>query len=297
MSDISGTRMSGNTISSPAPGTAPRGGGLPWGQWWRQTLAIMRLDLRKGFRRSYGLLLLALAPVFILFLRMVIPEAIQDSGDIPGATNFFAVIFQTFIVRIVIFLACVSIFGNLIRRELLDRSLHYYFLSPVRREVLVVAKFLTGLLVAFVLFGLTTVVSFILTYVPLESTAVQGFLFQGPGLAHLGAYLLVTFLGCVGYGAVFLALGFFFKSPAIPALAVFGWEAILFLLPPLLKKASVFHYLQSLCPIPISEGPLAILADAPSPWVAIPGLLALAVALVALSAWKIRTMEISYEES
>lgn len=279
------------------PALPARGAGLPWGHWWRQALAIMRLDIRKGFRRSWGLYLLALAPVFILTLRIVIPGAADHPGGVSGATEFFAQIYQTFMVRIVIFLACVAIFGNLIRREMLDRSLHYYFLSPVRREVLVVAKFLTGLLVAFFLFGLSTLVTFFLAYVPHDSTEVQNFLFHGPGLGHLGAYLLVTFLACVGYGAVFLALGFFFKSPAIPALAVFGWEAILFLLPPLLKKVSVFHYLQSLCPIPISEGPLAMLADAPSPWVAIPGLLVLALALVALSAWKIRGMEISYDES
>jgi ABC-type transport system involved in multi-copper enzyme maturation permease subunit len=273
-------------VSTPA--LPARGAGLPWGHWWRQVLAIMRLDIRKGFRRSWGLYLLALAPAVILTLRIVIPDAADHPGGVPGATEFFAQIYQTFMVRIVIFLACVAIFGNLIRREMLDRSLHYYFLSPVRREVLVVAKFL---------FGLSTLVTFFLAYVPHESTEVQSFLFHGPGLGHLGAYLLVTFLACLGYGAVFLALGFFFKSPAIPALAVFGWEAILFLLPPLLKKVSVFHYLQSLCPIPISEGPLAMLADAPSPWVAIPGLLVLALALVALSAWKIQGMEISYDES
>jgi ABC-type transport system involved in multi-copper enzyme maturation permease subunit len=286
-----------STTSTSTTSAASGRGGLPWGHWWRQVLAIMRLDIRKGFRRSWGLYLLALAPVFILTLRMVIPGAVRDPGDVSGATEFFAGIYQTFIVRIVIFLACVAIFGNLIRRELLDRSLHYYFLSPVRREVLVAAKFLTGLLVAFLLFGLTTLVSFFLAYAPHESTAVQNFLFSGPGLGHLGAYLLVTFLACLGYGAVFLAFGFFFKSPAIPALAVFGWEAILFLLPPLLKKVSVFHYLQSLCPMPISEGPLALLADAPSPWVAIPGLLVLALALLALAAWRIRGMEISYDES
>ena len=84
----------------------------------------------------------------------------------------------------------------------------------------------------------------------------------------------MTFLACIGYGAVFLVFGFFFRSPAIPALAVFGWELIHFLLPPLLKKISVIHYLQSLCPVPVSEGPLAMLSDAPSPWVAILGLLA-----------------------
>ncbi len=256
----------------------------------------MRLELRKGYRRSWGLYLLALAPVFILTMRLLFSSHIEP-GDVAGATQFFAGIFQSFIIRVVVFLACVAVFGNLIRRELLDRSLHYYFLSPVRREVLIAAKFLTGLLVTFLVFGVTTVVSFFLTYAPHESTAVRSFLFSGPGLGHLGAYLLVTFLACVGYGSVFLALGFFFKSPAIPALAVFGWEAILFLLPPLLKKASVYYYLQSLCPIPISEGPLAMLADAPSPWIAIPGLLVLALALVALSAWKIRGMEISYDES
>src|SRR5205823_14868936 len=119
-------------------------------------------------------------------------------------------LYQGFILRIVIFLACVSIFGNLIRRETLDRSLHYYFLSPVRRELLVVAKYVTGLIVSFVLFGLTTALSFVLTYLPHQSTAVSNFLFHAvkpetqTGLEQLGLYLLVTFLACVGYGAVFL---------------------------------------------------------------------------------------------
>jgi len=284
-------------VSEIASAAVPARSSLPWGHWWRQARAILRLELRKGFRRSYGLYLLALAPLFILVLRTIIPNAVRDPSDVSGATQFYAGIYQAFILRIVIFLACVAIFGNLIRRETLDRSLHYYFLSPLRRELLVAAKYLTGLIVSFFLFGATTVIAFLLAYAPHESTAVRQFLLHGPGLVHLASYLLVTFLACVGYGAVFLFFGFFFKSPALPALAVFGWETIHFLLPPLLKKASVIHYLQSLCPVPVSEGPLALLADAPSPWVAVPGLLVLAVLLVAISAWKIRGMEISYEES
>jgi ABC-type transport system involved in multi-copper enzyme maturation permease subunit len=271
--------------------------GLPWGQWWSQLRAIVRLELRKGFRRSFGLLLLALAPLFIVVLRMIVPGGVRDASDVAGATQFYAGFYQAFILRIVIFLACVSIFGNLIRRETLDRSLHYYFLSPVRRELLVVAKYVTGLIVSCGLFGLTAALSFVLTYLPHDSTAVSHFLFHGPGLGHLASYLLVTLLACVGYGAVFLFFGFFFKSPAMPALAVFGWEGIHFLLPPLLKEISVIHYLQSLCPVPVSEGPLAMLADAPAPWVSVVGLSALAVVLVAVSAWKIRRMEITYEEA
>jgi ABC-type transport system involved in multi-copper enzyme maturation permease subunit len=271
--------------------------GLPWGVWWTQLRAIVRLELRKGFRRSFGLLLLALAPLFIATLRMIVPGGVRDAADIAAATTFFAGLYQAFILRIVIFLACISIFGNLIRRETLDRSLHYYFLSPVRRELLVVAKYVTGLIVSCGLFGLATAATFVLAYLPHQSTAVSQFLFHGPGLGHLASYLLVTFLACLGYGAVFLFFGFFFKSPAMPALAVFGWEGIHFLLPPLLKAVSVIHYLQPLCPVPVSEGPLAMLSDAPAPWVSVVGLTALAVAAVAVSAWKIRRMEITYDEA
>lgn len=279
--------------AAPAQAVVP---GRPWGMWRSQTLAIIRLELRKSFlgKRSLVLLALALLPVLILALRAVIPAAVDDPANLADATKGYSAIFQAFSLRVVVFLGCVWIFGNLIRREVLDRSLHYYFLSPVRRELLVVAKYLTGLMVAVVLFGASTLFSFLFAYAP--HTGVDRFFFNGPGLGHLAAYLLVTALACVGYGAVFLALGFFFKSPAIPALAVFGWERILFLLPPLLKKVSVAHYLQSLCPVPFDEGPLAILADAPSPWVSISGVFLLAVVLLAISAWKIRKMEISYEE-
>jgi ABC-type transport system involved in multi-copper enzyme maturation permease subunit len=291
VSDLSDVR---ETVTTAAPATRA---GLPWNRWWSQTRAVVRLELRKGFRHRYGLLLLALSPLAILLLRMIVPHAIQDSSDVASATKFFAGMYQAFILRIVIFLGCVAVFGNLIRRETLDRSLHYYFLSPIRREVLVVGKYLTGLIVSCGLFGLATVIAFVLAYLPHDSTAVSHFLSHGPGLAHLGAYLLVTVLACVGYGAVFLFFGFFFKSPAIPALAVFGWEGINFLLPPLLKETSVIYYLQSLCPVPVSGGPLATLADAPAPWAAILGLVMLAVVLVAVSAWRIRGMEISYDEA
>ncbi len=270
------------------------GRNLPWRRWWSQVRAILRLELRKSFlgRRGIGLYLLAFAPVFILMMR-IIGGGVDDPSDMTEATRIYALTYQ-FILRGLVFLGCVAVFGNLIRREVLERTLHYYFLTPVRREVLVAAKYLTGLIVTAVLFEISTVVSFILAYAPHEG--LGQFLLRGPGLGHLGAYMLVTLLGCIGYGAVFLAFGFFFKSPAIPALLVFGWEGLHFLLPPMLKKVSVIHYLQSLCPVPLPAGPLAVLADAPPPWLAIPGLLVLAAVLVTISALRIRKMEISYEE-
>jgi ABC-type transport system involved in multi-copper enzyme maturation permease subunit len=280
----------------PGPGLPAAVGALHWALWRRQIAAIIRLELRKGFggRRAFGLYLLALAPPAIFCLRLFVPHAVNDRSDIGEATVMMAQAYQSFILRVIVFLGCVLIFGNLIRREILDRSLHFYFLSPLRREILVVAKYLTGLIVSVVLFGASTLVTFILIYVPYDSRLRDRFLFDGPGLGHLGAYLLVTALACAGYGAVFLAMGFFFRSPAIPALGLFAWEAIHFLLPPVLKQLSVIHYLQALCPVPISEGPFALLSDAPSQAVSIFGLLALALLLLSVAALRIRRMEVSY---
>ncbi|MFL6289907.1 MAG: hypothetical protein ACJ759_03335, partial [Thermoanaerobaculia bacterium] len=115
--------------------------GRPWSQWRSQGLAVMRLELRKSFlgKRVFLLLVLALMPVLILALRAIIPEAVDDPSNLADATKTFSAIYQAFVLRVIVFLGCVWIFGNLIRREVLDRSLHYYFLSPLRREVLVVA--------------------------------------------------------------------------------------------------------------------------------------------------------------
>jgi ABC-type transport system involved in multi-copper enzyme maturation permease subunit len=288
---VSETLRETTTVSAPAVE------GRPWGKWRSQLLSVMRLELRKGFwgKRSILLIVLALLAPFILGLRALIPGAVDDPSNLSEATQGFSAIYQTFLLRLVVFLGCVTIFGNLIRREVMERSLHYYFLSPMRRELLVVAKYLTGLIVAVTVFGLSTLVSFMLAYAP--QTGVSRFLFQGPGLAHLGSYLLATVLGCIGYGAVFLTFGFFFKSPAIPALLVFGWEGMNFLLPPFLKKVSIIYYVQSFCPVPFDHGPLAVLAAAPPAWLAIPGVLLVSAILLAVSAWKIRTMEINYEEA
>ncbi|MDP9120196.1 MAG: ABC transporter permease [Acidobacteriota bacterium] len=287
-----------NTLASSAVADGAARRGRPWGLWRRQIAAVLRLELKRSFagRSAIGTYLLAFAPVLLFMLPLVKPGIIHDRTNLGEATTLFAGVYQLFMLRVAIFLSGVAIFGSLIRREMLDRSLHYYLLAPIRRELLVAAKYLAGLLVSVTLFVTAATVSFFLAYAPYDGDRVSRFLLHGPGLSHLGAYLLVTVLGCIGYGAVFLALGFFFRSPAIPALAVFGWESVHFLLPPVLKKLSVIHYLQALCPVSLSEGPFAILSDAPSPWVAIPGLLLLSAALLALAAWRIRGMEIHYTE-
>jgi hypothetical protein len=80
-------------------------------------------------------------------------------------------------------------------------------------------------------------------------------------------------VGVFGLWAFFLVVGLFIRNPIIPALLLYGWEWLNFLLPPLLKKVSVIHYLNSLVPVPVSEGPFAVVADPTPAWIAIPSLL------------------------
>ncbi|HYO99971.1 MAG TPA: hypothetical protein VER76_07255 [Pyrinomonadaceae bacterium] len=272
---------------------------MPWGLWAQQTFAIVRLELQKNFlsRRALLIYLLAALPVFLLFLLAIFPPgdgATSELSNFNELSIVFSAIYNALILRTVVFFGCAWIFMNLFRGEVVDRSLHYYFLSPVRREVLVVGKYLSGLVTAIVLFGLTTLVSLFMLYFPRFSAESSRYFFGGAGGRQALIYLGITTLACVGYGAIFLIVGLFFRNPIIPAILIYGWEWINFLLPPLLKKVGVIHYLHSLMPVPMSEGPFAVMAEPTPAWISVPSLIVFTALVLVLAGLHIRRMEISY---
>lgn len=222
--------------------------------------------------------------------------------DLQEDTVIFAGIFQFFYLRLAIFFGCMFVFMNLFRGEILDRSLHYYFLAPIRRDVLVVGKYLAGLVATTVIFCLSTIAQwtiFVLHFDPINRDA---YLQQNNGFSHLLSYVGVTALACLGYGSVFLAAGILIRNPLITAATVLIWESINGILPAALRQISVIYYLKSLCPveIPMQQGvppPVALLAvnvDNAPPIVAVLGLLALSAAVVFISTRRIKRMEINY---
>lgn len=275
---------------------APGSRRMRWAQWWAVTRGeVSRQILR---RRAIGAMGLALLPVLMFGAWALFSSEFGDVS-VGDSRLMFAAIYQGFILNLVIFFGSVVIFSTLVRREMRDRTLHYHFLSPVRRELLLAGKFAGGVITAWVLFGLATLASYALCFAPFLSLApveLEAFFLDGPGFSHAGSYLLVTALATLGYGAVFVFLAMFFKNPVLPALGVFGWEAANFLLPPALKKLSVIHYLVSLLPVPVPEGPFALLSEIPPPWIAVPGLLVLSAVLIGLAAWRFRSQEILYGE-
>jgi ABC-type transport system involved in multi-copper enzyme maturation permease subunit len=288
-------------VTSDRPGgrpadVLPAGGAL----WSAQVKALLQLELRKALlgRRSLIVYGLAGLPVFVMLVLMVLKRPGGDPvfESLGEARTVFSIIYQTFILRAIVFFGCVGVFTNLFRGEILDRSLHYYFLSPVRREVLVVGKYLSGLALTSMLFVTTVVLCFLMLYPPFGLARARDDLFGGGGLGQLGAYVGVTVLACVGYGAVFLIVGLLFKNPILPAGLVLGWEIIHFLLPPFLKRISVIHYLKGLIPVPMSEGPFAVVSDPPPAIVSVIGLVVFALVVMVGASFRVRSMEIRYSE-
>lgn len=263
--------------------------------WRRQIAAILRLEIGKNFtgKRSVLIYLLAFAPVLIM-TALVFVHYDDIRANFGESTIIFANLFEGMILRTVVFFGCAWIFMNLFRGEVVDRSLHYYFLAPVRREVLVAGKYISGLVASLFLFVLMTALCIFLIYLPLGYSGAMNQIFSGPGLNQVLTYLGITVLACIGYGAVFLVIGLFFRNPIIPAILLYGWEFINFLLPPMLKKLSVVHYLHSLTPVPIPEGPFAIVAEPTSAWLTVPGLILVTVSVLALASYRIKRMEIKY---
>lgn len=226
---------------------------------------------------------------------------IREYGNLVEDKLIFATVFQFFYLRLAIFFGCVGIFMNLFRGEMVDKSLHFYLLAPVRREVLLAGKYLAGLIATTVIFTVSTALQFWFLLLPYDSVTTSQYL-QSGGWQHLAAYLGVTALACLGYGSVFLAAGLFFRNPLIPAGLVLVWESANLFLPTTLKKISVIFYLQSLCPVVAPPDKdmnqfLALLISSAEPTpaaLAILGLLIVTGVILFFAARQARKLEINY---
>jgi ABC-type transport system involved in multi-copper enzyme maturation permease subunit len=225
----------------------------------------------------------------------------RELCSLPQDSLIFATAFQFFFLRLAIFFGCVGVFMNLFRGEMIDKSLHFYLLAPMRREVLLAGKFLAGLIATVVIFTSSTALQLLIFTMHFEP-GVRAEYLNGPGWGQIAAYLGVTALACLGYGSVFLAAGLLFRNPIVPAAAVLLWENINLFLPAALKKISVIYYLQSLCPVlaPPSRDLSPVLAllisnAEPAPAaLAIAGLLLVTLVVLAIAARKVRRLEINY---
>jgi hypothetical protein len=213
----------------------------------------------------------------------------------------FAGIFQYFYLRLAIFFGCLGIFMYLFRGEMSNRTLHFWFLAPARREVLLAGKYAAGLIASAAIFGGGALLTFAAMLWPHDPVEVQSYWNAG-GMGHVFWYAAAAALGCVGYGSVFLAVGLYVRNPIVPAAVLLIWEGANGILPHVLQKMSILYYLQSLCPVPApidDDVPTLIrLLAAPAAPASRPGAILGLLLLTAFVLWigslAVRRMQISY---
>jgi ABC-type transport system involved in multi-copper enzyme maturation permease subunit len=225
----------------------------------------------------------------------------QPINNFEEDRQVFAGVFQYFYLRLAIFFGCLGIFMNLFRGEMLDKTLHFWFLAPARREVLLAGKYVAGLIAAVLIFTCGAALCFGAMLWPQDPAQMEAF-WRTQGPSHLLWYMASAALGCVGYGSLFLAAGLLLRNPIMPAVSILLWESINGILPAALQKLSVLYYAQSLCPIPAPtdrNAPLLIRlllapAEPPSATVAILGLLGLTALVLWAASGAVRRLEINY---
>ena len=272
----------------------------PWRAWRSQVGVLIQRELRRGLftKRRIWIYLLAFVPTLMTFIHKVGPFPDPVNAEVLHSdTEVLAGIVQLYYVKLGLFFACMGIFSWLFRGEMVERTLHYSFLSPVRREVLVIGKFLAGSITAIILFEAALLGCFYFVYSRLGALG-SNYMFHGPGLRQMGAYVLVVALGTLGYGAVFLGLSLVFKNPIVPGALFFGWEAVTPILPRTLQLLSITFYLKQLYPVHVfPPGILSLFTIEPEPlswFTAIVGLLCFTAAVLVFSCYRIRKLEITY---
>lgn len=269
--------------------------------WRSQALAIFAVELRKNFitKRGFWIYLLAALPAAVVWLHsIVVMQSGRMSHPMTKDTEILAGLFQAFFLRPAVYFGCVGIFTYLFRGEVIERTLHYYFLSPVRRDVLVAGKYLAGLVSACFFFCGSIALTFAGMYAHYPSFELRAFLLDGPGLGHLFTYVGITALACMAYGALFTWLGIRYKNPIVPAVILLFWESANILMPLWLKKFSILYYLRSLNPVDVGfreAGALigSVTEPASAP-VAILSLVIISAGLLALASRDLRRSQISY---
>jgi ABC-type transport system involved in multi-copper enzyme maturation permease subunit len=257
----------------------------------------MRLEFKRVWRgrRFVSVLVLAIAPILILSLPALFLNTISSvRGGAPryalpiGYTEFFQVLW----LHLAIFFSCASVFSQLFRSEVQEKTLHYYYMAPIRREMVVLAKYLAGLSLAATLFLSTSIATYYLYFS--TTPAGRGWAFGRVGTQHLGNYLFIVLLACIAYGALFMLIGLVFRNPMIPAVFVLLLESFGYVLPPFFQRMTIGLYLQRFEPLTVAHGPFAIMIEPPSALTSVGVLLVVSAALVWLSTVILRRTQITY---
>ena len=197
-------------------------------------ITLRRTILSKKTR--YMLMAMSLPVLLAVYYR------IHGASESPGPvlSTIMSLLFLQFLLVLVALLYASAIVAD----EVDSRTIICLFTRPVRRYSIIAGKFMAYMLEA----PLILIIPMLLTYLII---ATGNGIFSNPllSLGNFGKQICVTILALVAYGAIFAFLGTWSKRPVVLGLLfAFGWEKIVFMVPGVIRKFSVIHYLMSIFP-------------------------------------------------
>src|SRR3989442_10546647 len=206
-------------------------------------VAVLTVRYLLTTRRAIVTALLAMIPVIVVL--SMAAARVQSFGIV-----LFQILMVPLFLQVVLIFVTIVQAGSLIREEIEDDPLPYLLTRPISKPAIVLYKYLGYVLAMLVLLVPPVVVAYGVT----EAYTGNSFVAD---LDVLGAFLAVTVLGGLAYGAIFTLLSVGTRRPLFAGLMFgFVWEGVVGSIPGDVPKLSVIYYLRSILQGPIATGPL-----------------------------------------
>lgn len=261
-------------------------------------LSLRRLALAPSVLAYVGI---AASPLLIVLIIHLATMHGRSHGfqSMQAVHSFYETFLRTLYLHFIIFFIATILGSAVMRQDREEQTLHYLFLQPVSRWMLVVAKLGAYLVVS----SAVCIGSLWLTYLAMALPhcgpgAVMTDLFTNGRAVILAQESGVMILGLLAYGSFALLIGNFFKT-ATYALLLLAWEAGLPYLPSTLKFWTVMHYLQSLLPERLNEQSrmFELLGEQASTAMSLAVLLGVPCLFIGISIFAFRSRECLYGET
>jgi len=190
-------------------------------------------------KKTIFMVMLGFLPVFMTFYyRLAQPTHIVPPQFVLFHTMLFFLLFVSMFIAL---FYGTSIIGD----EIDNKTITYLFTRPIPKYIIAIGKFLAYIVGVFLILIPPIMISFLIILSDGEmagnfSNTVNTFANQ----------LGVIILALIVYGAIFMFFGSRLRHPVIAGmLLAFGWEKITIIVPGLIRKFSVVHYLISALPV------------------------------------------------
>ena len=181
----------------------------------------------------------------IAFSPVLLSAYYRMSGhEMPMSPEQFLFQITVFFLMFISILVALFYGTALVADEIDNKTIIYLFTRPIRKYTIIIGKFAAYILQVLLISIPPMLLTFLI--IATDSRMSSDFAYS---LSLFSKRLCVIILSLSVYGAIFTFLGALWKRSVIVGLLfAFGWEKMVIVVPGIIKKFSVIHYLLSVFP-------------------------------------------------